>query len=162
MVFCLPPPLAGLGLGALLGLAGVARWPPRLAAAAGAGARARAAAGAVWTSTPGCGAGGGVISVTEAIGAVDAGERDRLTGVPGGTSTVTVTVWPVTSVTWNVRGSALAGSTAAPKPAVAMPAVASAISSLRVFMTCRRVPLPETRCKRATDGTVPAPTPERR
>jgi hypothetical protein len=73
-------------------------------------------------------------------GAVDAGKEIEETGVPAGTSTVTVTVWPVASVSWNVRSSAFAGSTAAPKPAVAMPAVASATVSLRVFIPA--VPLP--------------------
>jgi hypothetical protein len=97
--------------------------------------------GSVWTPTPGSAAVGGVISVTETTAPFTPGKVIALTGVPGGTSTVTVTVWPVASVTWKVRGCASAGSTAAPKPAVAIPAVASAIVSLRLFML-RGFPFP--------------------
>ena len=68
-------------------------------------------------STVGTGVGFGVISVTPTIGVETPGKVIWSAGVPGGTSSVTVIVWPPSSVTTNVRGSADAGSTAAPKPA---------------------------------------------
>jgi hypothetical protein len=74
--------------------------------------------------------------VTETTAPLTPGKEIEPTGVPGGTSTVTVTVWPVASVRTKVRCSALAGSTAAPSPAVAMPAVARAVSSFPRVVMC--------------------------
>jgi hypothetical protein len=74
------------------------------------------------------------MSWTPTIGAVTPGILIWSTGVPGGTSTVTVTCAPPRSVTSSVRCSADAGMVAAPKPARSNPAVANPMSSLRLCM----------------------------
>ena len=62
---------------------------------------------------------------------------------PAGRSTVTVCCSPLCSVTSRTRGSAEAGRTDAPKPAESRPAVANAMTSLRLCMeTSRRRPFP--------------------
>src|SRR4051794_39647476 len=117
------------------------------------------AGGAGWLPEPPSG-GGGVVGVggtseTEAIGVVIPGILIWSIGVPGGTSTVTVSVWPVMRVTSSVRCSAEAGKTDAPIPA---PKTAQAISpmiSLRLVIRIRTVGSPPL-------GPAPTYGPERR
>src|SRR5690242_2366900 len=77
------------------------------------------------------------MSWTLAIGALTPGIWIWSVGVPGGTSTVTVTCAPPTRVTRRVRCSADAGIVAAPNPARRRPAVARPMSSLRLCMRRR-------------------------
>src|SRR5919198_4598278 len=86
-----------------------------------------------WFCCVGCGC-AGVMSWTATIGVVTPGILIWSTGVPGGTSTVTVICCPPSSVTSSVRCSADAGIVAAPKPARNNPAVANPMSSLRLCM----------------------------
>jgi hypothetical protein len=101
------------------------------------------------------GGGGTVMSCTLTIGSVIPGIVIWSSGVPGGTSTLTVTWAPLSSVTSSVRWSAEAGTVATPKPTRNRPAVTRAMSSLRRCMRKSRhdplgggVNLP---CARAVD-----------
>ena len=88
----------------------------------------------------GCSCAGGVMSWTLATGpAATPGIGIWAVGVPGGTSTVTVTCAPPMRVTSSVRCSAEAGIVAAPNPARRRPAVARPMSSLRLCMRRRDV-----------------------
>src|SRR4051794_19272930 len=105
--------------------------------------------GTSWTPTTGVAMlGGGWMSVA---------------GVPAGTSSVTVTVWPVARVITNVRWSAEAGKMAAPNPADSSPATSNPISSLRLFiafaLSSKALALPEwvpLRCGNLTRALDPA------
>src|SRR3954452_11749344 len=104
--------------------------------------------------------GGGVAgacgtSETEAIGVVMPGILIWSIGVPGGTSTVTVSVWPVTSVTSSVRCSADAGMTEAPTPAAKTAQAIRPMISLRLVIRIRTVGSPPL-------GPAPTHGPERR
>jgi hypothetical protein len=63
-------------------------------------------------------------------------------GVPGGTSTVTVIVWPVASVTTRVRWSADAGRTATETPTVKPANASTPAASLRFVFRIRNVSFP--------------------
>jgi hypothetical protein len=84
----------------------VAPWPPGVLVDVGAGVPVDVGVGVAvsWTATVGAGVAVGVPSAEprstiEATGAGRPGICTWDTGVPGGTSTVTVSCWPVTSVT---------------------------------------------------------------
>src|SRR3954454_23069611 len=116
---------------------------------AGCGASGVACAGCwsgwVWTWT--CAGGvlgceGAVTSWTLTIPPLTPGILIWSTGVPGGTSTVTVTFWPVASVTTSVRWSADAGITTAPTPTETAATARAPVRSLRLVDLIRNVLFP--------------------
>src|SRR3954447_13588653 len=116
---------------------------------AGCGASGVACAGCwsgwVWTWT--CAGGvlgceGAVTSWTLTIPPLTPGILIWSTGVPGGTSTVTVTFWPVASVTTSVRWSADAGITPAPTPTETAATARAPVRSLRFVDLIRNVLFP--------------------
>ena len=83
---------------------------------------------------------GGLGSAIETIGSVTFGIEICDSGVPGGTSTVTVICLPPWRVTTSVRFCADAGRTDAPRPAPSEAAATAAIRNLLVLMWWATLP----------------------
>ena len=140
-----PPPLplsrlgaAGVGAAPLPDPSSPGCWFAGLGSFAGAGAAG--AGGGVGTAVGrGVGVATGPRSVIDCTGAGRPGIWIDSTAVPGGTSMVIVSVWPVTSVIETRCRSAAAGTTSMPNRAAA---AANAMTSFRRLMWVVRVPSP--------------------